>query len=633
MIVCTGISMKILLYLVPKYAPDQKKLEGSLRKLKSVKFSLAICAGFCIFFRFVKVMIVGFDDDVDYDVLSGSGSKFLLAFSGSVFLSLASYSSYVGPFAIARCSFTPLYDHLQVASRAGASGAGDVKGYNWISKLYAFGNLISSFVPTWDKTSEVQRKTAIFLETSKELNTSEATRGKSLFASDNQPQSNNFKTSVRPNAKVPFQDVHAKPSIDKYPLHRFIYPTRASIPPLQTSLMSLFINLVCSVIYAYFMAKLYIPSNCSVSSVILVIWMTTAAGASFRFKLLNRFRHEIPLANLYYLPKDKIFDFILNSIQEAAIEESFPYLVTMQLILAAVSTKPILEAYVEDGLFVCAYYSILAFGGAIIISLALISQFTLIDCAVGLICSTKIGLRALTRETNARSPSVPILLALCSEFKDLIPIFDRPLASASSSTKSFKSVPGSFDQEMEEIRRNDAIINDISALLLASEINISALSNSNDSNFYDEISRAIILECLGGERDWNDMFDFAKASKYYREVSMIVDCDPSLSVPVARAMIGFIGTMGESLLRIYNCKMPGEKIQDHIVICTLPSGMLLQTQFSLIGATRILQYTFAKKGRHHPLTWLQNALLDSIFRLRSGLARHALAKSNLVSIE
>merc|ERR1719215_619946 len=44
-IVCTGISMKILLYLVPKYAPDQKKLEGSLRKLKSVKFSLAICAG------------------------------------------------------------------------------------------------------------------------------------------------------------------------------------------------------------------------------------------------------------------------------------------------------------------------------------------------------------------------------------------------------------------------------------------------------------------------------------------------------------------------------------------------------------------------------------------------------------
>ena len=563
-----------------------------------------------------------------------SGSAFVLRLIASIFLSAASYSCYAGPFAICRCSFSPLYDYLEpVASTTKGSTAILDSKNAWVSKLVLVWRFLSSLVPAWDKQGEVRRKTEHILKQSEYSRFGgNINQSRSLFAESK--HASEGKESVEP--RVLFQDIHARLFTDSVALRRFTYPTRASSPPFQSTVISLLWHILCGMIYGYLTAKsLPIFSNGlppSISGIVLLVWMTSTALACFRVKFVGRLRHEIPLANLYYLSKDHIFGFVKNSVHEAVIHDSLPFLFSAQFLMMVFFSGKLLDACSSYGISFSLYAFTLTFVGALLNSLFVVAQLTMLDCAVGIVCTVNIGLTSLTRDTNARFTTVPVMLAICSEFSELIQTFDRPLDSASCLSGSRKILTANFDQEMEELKRNDLAINDICALILTCEPRISTFEYTNDStNFADEVCRAMVLESLGGSEDDNDsIFDTSKSSRYISEVSSIVDCDAPFSVPVGRCLIAFVGAMGEALLRVYDVQITDRSKIENLVICTLPSSMLLQTQFAVVAITRIIKHAMATKGRHHPLTWLQNALFESLFRLRMGLSRHAIAKAGLL---
>lgn len=558
----------------------------------------------------------------------------MLNFIASLFLSAASYSCYAGPFAISRCSFSPLYDYLERSSSTSSVITVHNSKSVWIAKIMMIMQFLSSLLPAWDNRAEIKRKTETILKQSTASNLRfDSHQTRSLFAAPQQEHGSPIPVEPR----VLFQDIHARLVSDSIALRRFTYPTRASTPPFKSTVISLLWHIFCGMAYGYLTAKSLpifssgIPS--SISSIILLVWMTTTALACFRVKFVGRLRHEIPLANLYYLSKDQTLSFVKNSVYEAVVCDAFPFLFSAEICMMIFFCGKLLDACINYGIYFSFYIFLVTFVGALLLSLFVVAQLTLLDCAVGIVCTANISLQSLTDETNAKFTAVPVLLSLCAEFSELVQTFDRPLDSMNSLSGTLKPFSANFDQEMEELKRNNSAINDICAVLLTSETRISTFEYSCESNnFSDEISRAMILEALGGTENGNDeIFKASNSSRYKLEVSNIVNCDSSLSVPVGRALIAFTGAMGESLLRIYDVQVTNRKENaSQLVMCTLPSSMLLQTQFAVVGITRILQRTISEKGRHHPLTWLQNAFFESLFRLRMGLGRHVIAKTGLL---
>jgi len=507
-------------------------------------------------------------------------------------------------FYLVRCSFTPLYDYY-IRLQGSDTNAFQTQS-NIASRLFFF---ISSLLPVWDKSDEIKRKRTNMLR-------SFVSEGESLF---HKPALNQHCELSEPT------NINRHEGFSQKILLR---PKRSSSTPLSQVVISTVFHALCGSIFGFCISKRCIPVSFGKSgSIVMLIWIISAALSCALVNFEKKVKSEFPLISIYQT-KDEMGTFVRNRICKDIFVKVGPYIAVFQILINLCFISKLIEHCGDSGygaLVVTSRLLFCACGGGII-SLLLIVLFCILDCVVSHFSLFGICLKSLATDIGAKYTVVPVLVALCFEHKELIDLFSLPLQGSRPGKRAndpFQRM-ASIDQEHEEMERSDKAIDQICGHLLAPHLHHAAFDDI--STFPDEICRTVVLESLGGGTISKKLFNVSKKSSYVKEISTIVNYDVAFSVPVVRALISFMGAQGECLISVYSKESPTRSCAEEVV-CSLASSTILQTQFVLVAATRFVVYAFETKGRHHPICWLQNSLLDSIFRLRRGIGLYAAKRS------
>eukprot|EP00814_Leptocylindrus_danicus_P009584 CAMPEP_0116014550 /NCGR_PEP_ID=MMETSP0321-20121206/6332_1 /TAXON_ID=163516 /ORGANISM="Leptocylindrus danicus var. danicus, Strain B650" /LENGTH=728 /DNA_ID=CAMNT_0003484199 /DNA_START=156 /DNA_END=2342 /DNA_ORIENTATION=+ len=655
----TVVSVFLMQYLVADYAPDETKLKKSISDLKC-KIPLQLIFCLTLFFRgvwsplvssfsFAKISSATFDTSTSDNIVW----NLILILMGGSALSVAVCSRYIGPCAIAKCSWTPLYVQTYRPNE---------------SPIQKICNTLFKLLPSWgthDKQSEFDRKRRAFYQQHPHNLFQDATatampEPRKLFGGEQQ------KTDV---------DVH--PSVSNTTsknVRTYWIPKKSASAPLQPTILSTFSYTVAGTIYGYCMTSCFFfmddPSNnnntarkwCIVTSAISSAW----------FLFISAFRPELPLQNLYVGQQNK-WIFIRESVQEA-IQQLFVMLLVFQVLIACFLSTQLMDEVTAahnnnyndmkaNALLSTVWHLGSTVMTAFAISILTIAQLALSDCIVGFFVVERIRLTSLAQYTKAplSLSALCVLLAVCENRKDWILQLDatshcdehrgRSMTSTSQQHRAIR-----LDQEQQEIQRNQAAIEQIirawmiqqtsqqqgKTIMSSNDEDGEFFHNKSNISFSDEVSRAVILEALGGggELFWNHTTasDIAGEKRHDKEVSELVLSRNSHEVclPVARALAASVGAVGEMLIRSTskqqsanrsNAPLQQQKDQEEeeYVIVRLPSSAIVQAQFAMVAISRIICKTHELKGKYHPVMSLVPAVLESIFQLRFGLICFAIA--------
>jgi hypothetical protein len=166
----------------------------------------------------------------------------------------------------------------------------------------------------------------------------------------------------------------------------------------------------------------------------------------------------------------------------------------------------------------------------------------------------------------------------------------------------WKEAHFNLDKEGDELRRNDDISQKLGKLLLS-------MAGVNEAPLEEDVFRLSVLESLGGNRkplplEW---INFRFPTKQRRA---------PLCIPLARALCGFVGGLGEAILQCSSTRWE------------LPLGLLACGNYAVTATGRLMVHNLKSTNdwKSAQLAVLVPTSLKSFFRLRKALMEYGSSK-------
>ena len=585
----------------------------------------------------------------------------------------------------ATCSWTPLYVQTYKPNE---------------SVFQKFCNTIIYLLPTWDeqnKQSEFDRKRqAFFQKHPHNLFQEPLPQPRKLFdgvttsglTGANNAESSNYDKRI---SKIATLEIPNK--------QHYWIPKKSASAPLQPTILSTFAYTIAGTVYGYCMTDLmymypHNDANYDSSSSYSYSNNTTArkwcilsaAISSAWFLFTGTYRLELPLQNLYVGQRHKM-TFIQKSVQEA-VQQLFTMLLVFQVLIACFLSTDLMDELASSSSSSIAstiqivWHITSAVMTAFAVSVLTIAQLALSDCIVGFFIVERIKLSSLAKYTHTPLPAVCVLFSLCENRSKWITALDEKVggnAAAGMLLGGVNPASARLDREQQEIKRNHAVIEQMVSAWMTKKTkkmgdvttrSTEITNEGEESSFFydntcitfsDEVSRAVILEALGGggEFMWNNNHNhttettsIAGEKRHDEEMTELVSKNSlDVCLPVARALAASVGAVGAMLIRsshASNDAVDGTKQfgastksklvseqkvvvplnkneEEEYVVVRFPSSAIVQAQFSMMAISRMICKTHELKGKYYPVMSLVPAVLESIFQLRLGLISFALA--------
>lgn len=206
---------------------------------------------------------------------------------------------------------------------------------------------------------------------------------------------------------------------------------------------------------------------------------------------------------------------------------------------------------------------------------------------------------------------------------------------------------GATNHQDEEVARNEEALSSFADW-------IQLFSTTQSGKLSDDILRMCLLESLGGGGSSSSSATTKATPFYFGEsrhsasVRKRLDLSAAttspgrqpIAAPLVRALCAFSGGLGEAMSKCYRQEEKNGKIvvNNSAELWKLPPGSLTSAEFAIIASARlaVMNLTTEQRGRivvnsarrHERLSLLLPCVLQSAFKLRSGVFEYALAVAN-----